>query len=387
MYYDYIVIGAGFAGSVIAERIVNDLNKRVLIIEKRGHIGGNAFDCYDDHNLLIHRYGPHIFHTSNKEVWDYLSHFTDWELYQHKVKAYLDGNIVPIPFNLNTLYKLFPSQIANLLCEKLIDKFGFNGKVPILRLMKENDDQLSSLADYIYKKLFLNYTRKQWGVLPQDLDPSVTGRVPIHISRDNRYFQDLYQGIPKHGYSKLFENMLRHPNISILLNTNYKQILHINQNQEAYLFGAKFHGKIIYTGPIDYFFDYRFGHLPYRSLEFRFEHYNQDTFQEVGQVNYPNDYEFTRITEYKHLTGQQALTTTISKEFPTKYIPEKNIPYYPIDQSDNRILYKRYHNESKKYEQLIFVGRLAEYHYYDMHAVVAKALKTYRNKVKKTIEF
>ncbi|AGE23897.1 UDP-galactopyranose mutase [Geobacillus sp. GHH01] len=378
--FDYVIIGTGFAGSVLAERIATQLNKKVLMIEKRNHIGGNAYDSYDSQGILIHNYGPHIFHTKVKKVWDYLSNFTDWHLYHHKVLGVIDGQKVPIPFNLNSINQLFPKNLAERLEKKLIENFGYNKKVPILKLREVEDTDLKFLADYIYEKVFLGYTTKQWGVTPEELDPSVTGRVPVYISRDDRYFQDPYQGMPKEGYTKLFERMLDHENIKILLNTDYKEVLQFNlETGEASLFGQKFGGKIIYTGPIDYFFDYKFGQLPYRSLNFVFEQFNQEQVQEVGTVNYPNDYNFTRITEFKHLTNQSSDKTTTVKEFSQEYIPGENIPYYPIKNENNLELYRLYKEEARKYDNLIFIGRLAEYQYYDMDMVVAKALKTFES--------
>ncbi|MED3907258.1 UDP-galactopyranose mutase [Geobacillus thermodenitrificans] len=384
--FDYVIIGTGFAGSVLAERIATQLNKKVLMIEKRNHIGGNAYDSYDSQGILIHNYGPHIFHTKVKKVWDYLSNFTDWYLYHHKVLGVIDGQKVPIPFNLNSINQVFPKNLAERLEKKLIENFGYNKKVPILKLREVEDTDLKFLADYIYEKVFLGYTTKQWGVTPEELDPSVTGRVPVYISRDDRYFQDPYQGMPKEGYTKLFERMLDHENIKILLNTDYKEVLQFNfETGEASLFGQKFNGKIIYTGPIDYFFDYKFGQLPYRSLNFVFEQFNQEQVQEVGTVNYPNDYNFTRITEFKHLTNQSSDKTTTVKEFSQEYIPGENIPYYPIKNENNLELYRLYKEEARKYDNLIFIGRLAEYQYYDMDMVVAKALRVFEERINKTV--
>lgn len=385
--YNYVIIGAGFAGAVMAERIANELNEKVLVIEKRNHIGGNAFDCFDDQGVLIHQYGPHIFHTRNKDVWDYLSQFTEWYLYHHEVLGVLDGNRVPIPFNLNTLHTVFPPSLAGKLEEKLISSFGYNVKVPILKLRETNDEDLQFLADYIYEKIFLHYTVKQWGVKPEDLDPAVTGRVPVYISRDNRYFQDRYQGMPKKGYTKLFENLLANKNIHVMLNTDYHDVLTFNsENGSTELFGQPFNGKLIYSGKVDELFDYEFGELPYRSLRFEFESLQQNEFQTVGTVNYPNDYDFTRITEFKHLTGQDVANTTIVKEFPQSYekdVPGKDIPYYPIQNDDNQEKYSLYKNKAKQFDNLILLGRLAEYRYYDMDAVVAMALKVFRDKVNK----
>ncbi|MBD8069403.1 UDP-galactopyranose mutase [Bacillus sp. PS06] len=380
--FDYVIVGAGFVGSVLAERIASQLNKKVLIIEKRNHIGGNAFDSYNEHGVLIHNYGPHIFHTRSKDVWNYLSQFTDWRLYQHHVLGQIDGKEVPIPFNINTLYDVFPKSMAQRLEEKLINNFGYNVKVPILKLKEVQDEDLKYLAQYIYEKVFLNYTVKQWGVKPEDLDPTVTGRVPVYISKDNRYFQDQFQGMPKEGYTKLFEKMLSNPNIKVMLNTDYKEIININFDTNSMkVLNSDFEGKLIYTGPIDYFFDYKHGELPYRSLKFLFDTFNQPEFQKVGTVNYPNNYNFTRITEFKHLTGQVLPNTTIVKELSQEYIPGQNDPYYPIKNEENSQKYKLYKSEASKLDNVIFAGRLAEYQYYDMDAVVAKALKVFKEKL------
>ncbi|MBP3041626.1 UDP-galactopyranose mutase, partial [Bacillaceae bacterium Marseille-Q3522] len=329
--FDHIIIGAGFAGSVLAERLATKLNQKVLIIEKRNHTGGNAFDSYDENGVLVHNYGPHIFHTKVKKVWDYLSNFTEWHHYHHEVLGIMDGKQVPIPFNLNTLYEVFPMYLAEELEKKLVEKFGYNKKIPILRLRETDDADLKYLAEYIYEKIFLGYTVKQWGITPEDLDPSVTGRVPVYISKDNRYFQDPYQGMPKEGYTKLFEKILNHPNIKIMLNTDYKEVMDIKlESGSVSLFGKPFDGKVVYTGPIDYFFNYKYGQLPYRSLIFKFENYKKDYIQDTGTVNYPNDYNFTRITEFKYLTNQACPSTTIVKEFSQEHVPGENTPYYPI---------------------------------------------------------
>lgn len=379
--FDYLIVGAGFSGSVIAERIAKILNKKVLIIEKRSHLGGNAFDFYNKDGILVHQYGPHIFHTKIKQVWDYLSQFTEWNYYHHRVLGNIDGKRVPIPFNLNTLQELFPRKITEELEEKLIQYFGYNTKIPILKLREHQDDKMKFLAELIYEKIFVNYTTKQWGMRPEEIDPMVTGRVPIFISKDNRYFQDTYQGIPKDGYTKLFERMLCHSNIKILLNTDYREVMRLDEREKQFYFmNQKFNGKVIYTGKIDDLFHFEFGELPYRSLRFDFETISKQSFQETGTVNYPNEYDFTRITEFKYMTGQQHEKTTIVREFPQAYdrtTPGKNIPYYPIPHPENQFIFKKYWDKAKLYDQLILLGRLAEYKYYDMDACIAKALKVF----------
>lgn len=379
--YDYIVVGAGFSGAVVAERLASVRNKKILVIEKRNHIGGNAYDRYNEKGLLVHQYGPHIFHTRLKGVWDYLCQFTKWHLYHHYVLASIDGQKVPIPFNLKSLRMLFPSTLAQRLEEKLLAHFGYNVKIPIIKLREIDDPDIKFLADFIYEKVFLNYTLKQWGMKPEDLDPTVTGRVPIYISMDCRYFQDPYQGIPQEGYTALFNNMLSHPNINILLNTDYKQVVDVDLDTgKIKVFGNDFDGKLIYTGKLDEFFNYEFGELPYRSLKFDFVTIEKEEYQEVATVNYPNEYSFTRITEFKKMTGQQHTHTTIVKEYPQEYSrfeKSKDIPYYPVATSANLELYLSYKKKADTLKNMYFIGRLAEYKYFDMDAAIARALNLF----------
>lgn len=373
---DYIIVGAGLAGCVLAERIANKLDKKVLIIEKRNHIGGNCFDYKDENNILIHKYGPHLFHTDNKEVVDYLSQFTSWEKYSHEVLAYIDGKKVPIPFNFNTLYEVFSESKAKILEQKLLEQFEVNSKIPILELKKSTDEDLAFLADFIYDKIFVNYTAKQWGMKPEDMDGAVTARVPLFIGRDNRYFNDTYQMIPTNGYTKMIENMLNHPNIKIMINTDFKEICSF-EDEQFYLFGSKFDGKVIYTGQIDELFEYKFGDLPYRSVDMKFETVNCEYYQEKATVNYPNDYDFTRITEFKHIHPIKNDKTTILKEYPTEYKIGENTPYYPVFTGQNQIKYNNYLEYSKEFKNLVLVGRLAEYKYYDMDDIVERALEVF----------
>lgn len=380
--FDHIVVGAGIAGIVLAERIANVLGKQVLIIEKRDHIGGNCYDYRNEYSILIHKYGPHVFHTQLKNVWDYLSNFTDWNSYHHKVLGYVNGKKIPIPFNLNSLNKSYPSIIAQQMTDKLIQKYGLNAKIPILELKKSKDGDLCLLADYVYNNVFLNYTKKQWGMKPEELDPSVTARVPVLVSRNDCYFQDPYQGLPSEGYTKMFERMTSNPNIEIKLNTDYKELIDFDYNGEVKFSGGLFNGKMIFTGEIDYFFDYEFGKLPYRTLDFDFETLNQEVYQEVGVVNYPNDYKFTRITEFKHLTGEKNPKTTISKEYPRDCYEKDDISYYPIPKEENIEIYRKYQRKAREFDNLIFVGRLAEYQYYNMDQVVDRALTIFQEKIK-----
>lgn len=380
---EYIVIGAGFAGSVIAERIANVLNKKVLVIEKRSHIGGNCYDYKDENGITIHKYGPHLFHTDDKVVFDYLSDFTEWNIYHHHVLAFIDGQKIPLPFNLNSLYKVFPEVLAQKIENKLLNRYPYNSKVPVLELRKENDGDLKFLANYVYEKVFLHYTAKQWGVKPEEIDAEVTGRVPISISKDNRYFTDKYQAIPKGGYTRIFERMLNHPNIKLLLNTDFKEVINLDQsNKKIRFLGQEFKGNLIFTGMIDELFDFKFGELPYRSLDLRFETLDQDLFQESAVVNYPNNYDFTRITEFKHIHPASTNKTVILKEYAQEYKAAMNIPYYPVFEEKNIALYNLYTELAETFKNLILVGRLAEYKYYDMDDIVKKALKTFSEKIK-----
>ncbi|MBW4602438.1 MAG: UDP-galactopyranose mutase [Calothrix sp. FI2-JRJ7] len=371
MKFDWVIVGAGFSGCVLAERIASQLGQRVLIIERRDHIGGNAYDYYNEHGILVHKYGPHIFHTKSKKIWDYLSQFTEWRHYFHHVLGVIEGKKVPIPFNINSLYALFPPRYAERLEEKLLENFGFGVKVPILKLRESANGELEFLANYIYDNVFLRYTTKQWNLKPEELDRGVTGRVPVYISRDNRYFQDPYQAMPKHGYTEMFRRMLSHSNIKVLLNADYREVIN----------DIKF-DRMVYTGPVDTFFDYMHGELPYRSLRFHFETLDQEHYQEVGTVNYPNEYDITRITEQKYLSGQTSPKTTLVMEYPQAYIPGVNDPYYPIPREENRERYDLYLKEAEKLNgSVIFVGRLAEYKYYDMDQAALRALSLFEKEV------
>jgi len=364
MNFNYVIIGAGLSGSVIAERIANVLNKKVLVIEKRDHIGGNCYDYEDKNGILIHKYGPHIFHTNYKEVWDYISQFTDLIYYQHKVLGFIEGKFVPIPFNLNTLYQLLSNKLAERIEGKLINKFGYNKKVPILELKKMGDKDLRFIANLIYEKIFLNYTKKQWGLKPEEIDSLVTARVPVVISRDNRYFQDRYQGLPKNGYTKMFKKMLQNNNTEIKLNTDFKSI----RNKLKY-------EKIFYTGPIDEYFDYKFGKLDYRCVNIDFHTLDIESYQPTAVVNYPNDYDYTRITEFKKFTKNRCKQTTIGIEYPGNY----GFIAWPVLNERSKKIFQKYWKEVEKLkkENIYFVGRLAEYKYYDMDDSVKKVLEAF----------
>lgn len=371
MEVDWLIVGSGFSGCVLAERIAQVKNQNVLIVEKRNHIGGNCYDFYDSNHVLVHKYGPHIFHTMHKHVWDYLSRFTDWRLYFHRVLVVIDGKTVPVPFNINSLHALMPSSMANRLEEKLIARFGYGVKLPILKLREVDDKDLKFLADFIYTKIFEGYSLKQWGQPLEQMDPEVTARIPVFISRDDHYFQDSYQGIPVHGYTSLFKRMIDHPKIRVLLNTDYRDL------------GNEIHYKrMIFTGPIDVFFDFQFEPLPYRSLHFEFKHEPTSVFQSVAQVNYPNEYAFTRITEFRHMTGQDCAGTTIAYEYPQPFVDGKNDAYYPVPKKENAKIFIRYQQAADELaDKIVFAGRLADYRYYNMDQAVARALSVFDRQI------
>ncbi len=356
--FDYLVVGAGFAGSVLAERLARDSGKKVLICDKRPHIGGNAFDHYDEHGILVHKYGPHIFHTNSKEVFEYLSRFTEWRPYEHRVRASVDGMILPIPINLDTVNKLYGMNLNSA----EVKQFYASLAEPVSKVATSEDVVVSKVGRELYEKFFRGYTRKQWGLDPSDLDSTVIARVPVRTGRDDRYFSDTYQVMPLHGYTRMFENMLDHPNIKILLNCDYRDVLDDIPFQE-----------MIYTGPIDEFFDYRYGKLPYRSLEFKHKTLDVPVYQEAPVVNYPNEQAYTRITEFKYLTGQVHPKTSIVFEFPQA----EGDPYYPIPRKQNAELYAKYKQLADNTSGVYFVGRLATYKYYNMDQVVGQGLKTY----------
>ena len=356
--FDYLIVGAGFAGSVLAERLARDLDKKVLICDKRPHIGGNAYDHYNDVGILVHKYGPHIFHTNSREVFEYLSQFTEWRSYQHRVLAHVDGQLVPIPINLDTINKLYGLNLTSFQLEEFFASMAEKRE----QIRTSEDVVVSKVGRELYEKFFRNYTRKQWGMDPSELDASVTARVPTRTNRDDRYFTDSYQAMPLHGYTRMFENMLDHPNIKIMLNTDYREIERVIPYRE-----------MIYTGPVDAFFDYCYGKLPYRSLEFKHETHDRPVFQEAPVVNYPNEHLYTRITEFKYLTGQEHAKTSIVYEFPRA----EGDPYYPVPRPENAELYRKYKTLADGTPGVHFVGRLATYKYYNMDQIVAQALTVY----------
>jgi UDP-galactopyranose mutase len=356
--FDYLIVGAGFAGSVLAERLARGSNKQVLLVDRRPHIGGNAYDCYDQAGILIHRYGPHIFHTNSREIFDYLSRFTSWRQYEHRVLASVDGMLVPIPINLNTVNQLYGLNLSTLQMKDFLAALA----EPRATIRTSEDVVVSSVGRELYEKFFRNYTRKQWGLDPSELDAQVTARVPTRCNRDDRYFTDAYQAMPRHGYTRMFENMLDHPNIKVLLNADYREVRDDIPHQE-----------VIYSGPVDEYFDHCYGKLPYRSLKFRHETLNEREHLPVGVVNYPNDYEYTRVTEFKRLTGQEHEKTSIVYEVPQA----EGDPYYPIPMPANAALYKRYKALADATPEVHFVGRLATHRYYNMDQIVGQALALY----------
>ncbi len=374
--YDCLVIGCGLAGAVVSRELAEREGKKVLIIEKRGHIGGNTYDFLNDDGILVHKYGPHIFHTGSKRVFDYISRFTQWRNYSHEVLADIHGTLMPVPFNLNSLYIAFDSEKAARLEKKLISTYGTDKRLTISELRDQTDSELADVADFVYNNVFLHYTEKQWGLTPEQIDPSVIARVPILISRDNRYFQDKYQGMPSNGYTPLFEKILEHHNINLQLNTDANEVIKMIGNQ-IFFKGKPFKGTVIYTGALDEFFDCRFGRLPYRTLEFLFETHDMTWYQSKGTINYTVDKPFTRITEFKHLTGQdiEGKTTTM-KEYPKAYTgADGEIPYYAILNEENFELYKKYRQLTDGFSDFHLLGRLAEYKYYNMDAIIERALK------------
>jgi UDP-galactopyranose mutase len=357
--FDYLIVGAGFAGSVLAERLATQANKKVLIIDKRAHIAGNAYDYYNKDGILIHKYGPHIFHTNAKEVFEYLGQFTPWRPYEHKVLASVDGQLVPIPINLNTINQLYGLNLNS----SEVETFFASKAEKVAGVKTSEDVVVSKVGRELYEKFFRGYTRKMWDLDPSELDASVTARVPTRTNRDDRYFTDTYQAMPLYGYTHMFQNMLSHKNIKVMLNTDYKEIIDFIPYK-----------NLIFTGPVDEYFNYCYGKLPYRSLEFKFETVDQEIFQPTGTVNYPNEQLYTRITDFKYLTGQKHEKTTVVYEYPKA----EGDPYYPVPRPENAELYKKYQQLAATMTNTYFVGRLATYKYYNMDQVVAQALTMFK---------
>ncbi len=365
--FDYLIVGAGFAGCVLAERLANVSNKKVLIIDKRNHIGGNAYDCYDEAGILVHKYGPHIFHTNSAKIFNYLSQFTQWRFYEHRVLSQVDGKLVPIPINLTTVNKVYNLQLDAVGLTRFFDSV----KEEISCIRSAEDVVISQVGRDLYEKFFRNYTRKQWGCDPSELDKSVTSRIPTRTNTDDRYFTDEYQFMPLHGYTRMFKQMLAHPNIHIAVSTSYQDVKDVVSYKE-----------LIYSGPIDEYFDYCYGKLPYRSLQFKHETLDILQLQPVAVVNYPNDHTYTRITEYKHLTGQIGINkTSLTYEFPCW----GGDPYYPVPRTENKEIYLKYKAKSASLPNVHFVGRLATYRYYNMDQVVGQALTLYHHIAQKQL--
>ncbi|UCJ15471.1 UDP-galactopyranose mutase [Pseudomonas sp. MM211] len=359
--FDYLIVGAGFAGSVLAERLAAGLGKRVLVVDRRSHIGGNAYDHYDEAGVLVHRYGPHIFHTNAQRIVDYLSRFTEWRPYEHRVLAVVDGQQVPVPINRTTLNALYDLHLES---DEDAAVYLASRAEPVAAIHTSEDVVVNQIGRELYEKFFRGYTRKQWGLDPSQLDKMVTSRVPTRTNTDDRYFTDTFQQMPLEGYTRMFERILDHPNISVRLNTDYRQI-----RDEVE------HGHLIYCGPVDEYFDHCFGKLPYRSLKFEHQTLDQQRFQSVATVNYPDEaVPHTRISEYKHLTGQQHPSTSITYEYPSA----EGDPYYPIPRPENAELYKRYEQLAGETPGVTFLGRLGTYKYYNMDQVVGQALALYK---------
>ena len=357
--YDYLIVGAGFAGSVLAERLASQHGARILLIDRRSHIGGNAYDEPNEAGILYHKYGPHIFHTNSKQVVDYLSQFTDWRPYEHRVLAQVRGQLVPIPINRTTLNKLFDLDLRS---DEEAEQYLAGRAEPVDEIRTSEDVVINAVGRELYELFFRGYTRKQWALDPSELDKSVTARIPTRTNTDDRYFTDSFQAMQAEGYTRMFERMLDHPLIEIRTGVDFRDV---RDEVEA--------GHIIFTGPVDEYFDFRFGKLPYRSLKFDHQTLDQEQFQPTGTVNYPSEnVPFTRISEYKHLTGQQHPRTTVTYEYPSA----EGDPYYPIPRPENQALYKRYEALADATPGVTFVGRLATYKCYNMDQIVGQALAT-----------
>ena len=373
--YDALVVGAGYAGSVVARELAERAGKKVCVLERRPHIAGNAYDCLDKAGVLIHLYGPHIYHTYDERVHEYLSRFTDFTNYQHRVLANIHGTLMPVPFTHTSLKMAFGPERGEALFAKLVEKVGRDRKVPILDLRAQDDPELEEVADYVFENVFLHYTMTQWGQTPDQVDPSVTGRVPVLVGDDDRYFQSPHQGMPAKGYTDLFDHMLDHANIDVFLDVDARDIVRVEDGK--IMAGEKaYEGQVVYTGPLDELFGLDLGALPYRTLDLDFETLPVDEFQPVCTVNYTTSEDFTRITEFKHMTGQVVPgKTTILREYSKAYEPGSGqTPYYAILEPQNKALYASYLERVAGVANFHAVGRLAEYRYYDMDAVVASAL-------------
>ena len=359
--YDYLIVGAGFAGSVLAERLASQHGARVLLIDRRPHIGGNAYDEPNEAGILYHKYGPHIFHTNSEQVVEYLSQFTEWRPYEHRVLAYVREKLVPIPINRTTLNELFGLDLKT---DDEAAEYLASRAEPVADIKTSEDVVINAVGRELYELFFRGYTRKQWDLDPSELDKQVTARIPTRTNTDDRYFTDAFQAMPRDGYTAMFNRILDHPLIEVRTGVDFRDV----RDDVDY-------DHLIYTGPVDEYFDYRFGKLPYRSLKFDHQTLDQEQFQRTGTVNYPSqDVPFTRISEYKHLTGQKAPVTTITYEYPSA----DGDPYYPIPRPENQELFKKYEALADATDNVTFVGRLATYRYYNMDQIVGQALATFR---------
>ena len=368
----YLICGAGLSGSTIA-RILADHGKHVIVIEKRKQAAGNCADYFDENNILVQQYGSHIFHTNCKEVWNFVNKFSEFNTYMHEVRAYIEGCFVHLPINLNSIEQLFPEFMAKRLISKLVNKYGWGTSVPIIDLLKENDKDLTLLSKYIYKNIFESYSTKQWGKEDvQSVISTVTKRVPVVVSRDNRYFHDVYQGIPLNGFSSLIHNLLDHPLIETQYLCEFAQFKNVIRNN--------FFAHLFYTGSIDEFYDYKFGVLPYRSVRFRNQYFDVKKSLPCAVVNYPLNYDFTRIHEFKYyLQRKYNDITLIQKEYSERFIKGQNDRFYPIATDSNLKLYNKYLEESKRNENVSFEGRLGKYQYFNMDTAVLSAMNSVKN--------
>lgn len=359
---DYLIVGAGITGITAANILATEHNKKVVVVEKRNHMGGNCYDCHNDEGILIHLYGPHIFHTQHKDVWDYLSQFTDWLPYVHKVKAWIDGKYISFPINIITFEDLFDRPFT----EKQVEEWLHNEKVHIPEIKNAEDMVISRMGQTIYETFFKTYTQKQWGVDAKELAPEITARIPIRMNRDENFFTDPYQGMPKDGYTAMFKKMLNNENITLIMDTEYKEII-----------GDVKYDRMIFTGPVDEYFDYKFGYLPYRGIDFVFKTYDQEQKFPVAVINYPNDYDYTRATEFKHMTFQNQPKTTVCFEYPGEVKSGQNemVPSYPILNPGSQLLFSKYKRDIEKLPNVFFGGRLGGFQYLNMDICVKNVME------------
>ena len=369
-----IIVGAGLSGATVA-RLFADSGKDVTVVDKRATIGGNAYDFVDKNGITVQPYGPHIFHTKEKEVFDFLSKFTEWNAYEHRVLANLKGKLVPVPFNLTSLFACFTKAKAERINKILVEEVGLDKQVSILQLKEHKNAEIREFADYVYNNIFYKYTKKQWKMKPEDLGEAVMSRVPVYVSKEDRYFTDDYQFMPKDGFTKMISNMLRHPHIRLKLNTDAEKILSF-ENGKIYFEGSEFNGIVVYTGRVEEIFGYKFGALPYRTLKFKFKTLNRPSYQKAAVVNYTTSHKFTRITEFTKFTCEQSDKTVIVKEYPKK-CKKSDMPYYPIPTEKNCALYAKYAQEAAGYKKLYLLGRLADYKYINMDVAVLNAMKLF----------